>query len=62
MYQVKHESKGEMGEFDIGAYNQEVYAAQLRREFLQMLRENSADYHSSRFSRRIPAGWRRMRR
>ena len=24
MYQVKHESKGEMGEFDIGAYNQEV--------------------------------------
>ena len=45
MYQVKHESKGEMGEFDIGAYNQEVYAAQLRREFLQMLRENSADYH-----------------
>ena len=45
MYQVKHESKGEMGEFDIGAYNQEVYAAQLRREFLQMLRENSAGYH-----------------
>ena len=45
MYQVKHEAKGEMGEFDIGAYNQEVYAAQLRREFLQMLRENSADYH-----------------
>ena len=45
MYQVKHESKGEMGEFDIGAYNQEVYAAQLRKEFLQMLRENSADYH-----------------
>ena len=43
MYQVKHEAKGEMGEFDIGAYNQEVYAAQLRREFLQMLRENSAD-------------------
>ena len=27
MYQVKHEAKGEMGEFDIGAYNQEVYAA-----------------------------------
>lgn len=45
MYQVKHEAKGAMGEFDIGAYNQEVYAAQLRREFLQMLRENSADYH-----------------
>ena len=45
MYQVKHESKGAMGEFDIGAYNQEVYAAQLRREFLQMLRENSAGYH-----------------
>ena len=45
MYQVKHESKGEMGEFDIGAYNQEVYAAQLRREFLQMLRESSASYH-----------------
>ena len=45
MYQVKHESKGEMGEFDIGAYNQEVYAAQLRREFLQMLRESSAGYH-----------------
>ena len=45
MYQVKHEAKGAMGEFDIGAYNQEVYAAQLRREFLQMLRENSAGYH-----------------
>lgn len=45
MYQVKHEAKGAMGEFDIGAYNQEVYAAQLRREFLQMLRESSADYH-----------------
>ena len=45
MYQVKHETKGAMGEFDIGAYNQEAYAAQLRSEFLQMLRESSANYH-----------------
>ena len=44
MYQVKVSPKTD-GEFDIGAYNQEVYAAQLLREFLQMLRESSADYH-----------------
>lgn len=45
MYQVKHAEKGAMGEFDIGAYNQEAYAAQLRSEFLQVLREGSVNYH-----------------
>ncbi len=45
MYQVKHAEKGAMGEFDIGAYNQEAYAAQLRSEFLQVLRESSVNYH-----------------
>ena len=51
-----------MGEFDIGAYNQEVYAAQLRREFLQMLRESSASYHFQPIFSAHTAGWRRMRR
>ncbi len=45
MYQVKHAEKGAMGEFDIGAYNQEAYAVQLRSEFLQMVRESSVNYH-----------------
>ncbi len=45
MYQVKRATKGTMGEFDIGVYNQEVYTAQLRSEFLQMLRDSSVNYH-----------------
>ena len=56
MYQVKHESKGEMGEFDIGAYNQEVYAAQLRRESCRCCVRTAQATIFSRFSRRIPAG------
>ncbi len=27
MYQVKHSTKGQMKDFDIGVYNQEAYAA-----------------------------------
>ena len=45
MYQVKRSTKGVMCEFDIGAYNQEAYETQLRSEFLQMLRNDSVNYH-----------------
>ena len=45
MYQVKHSHKGEMQEFDIGMYNQEAYAVQVRNEFEQMLKEQAVNYH-----------------
>lgn len=45
MYQVKHSHKGEMQEFDIGMYNQEAYAVQVRNEFEQMLKDQAVNYH-----------------
>ena len=39
MYQVKQSHKGHTGDFDIGVYHREEYAAQTQREFEQLLRE-----------------------
>lgn len=45
LYQVKRMRKGEIFEFDIGAYNREAYYAQLRQEFLSMLETDGVSYH-----------------
>lgn len=44
LYQVKRSTKGRLEEFDIGAYNQEQYAAQVRREFQQLVAESNVYY------------------
>lgn len=45
LYQVKRQRKGEIREFDIGAYNREAYYAQLRQEFTALLENDSVFYH-----------------
>ena len=45
MYQVKQSHKGRMGDFDIGVYHREEYAAQTQREFMQMLKEELVHYY-----------------
>ena len=45
MYQVKQSRKGQVGDFDIGVYHREEYAAQTQREFLQLLREEQVYYY-----------------
>lgn len=45
MYQVKHSVKGRMQDFDIGVYNQEVYAERTRREFQQLIGEERVRYY-----------------
>lgn len=45
LYQVKRQRKGEIREFDIGAYNREAYCAQLRQEFTTLLENDSVFYH-----------------
>lgn len=45
LYQVKRQRKGEIREFDIGAYNREAYYAQLRQEFTALLENSSVFYH-----------------
>ncbi|MDO5136607.1 MAG: EAL domain-containing protein [Eubacteriales bacterium] len=45
MYQVKRSHKGEMGDFDLGAYNQEAYQNQSKREFHQLLSHELLTYH-----------------
>ena len=45
LYQVKRQRKGEIREFDIGAYNREAYYAQLRQEFSALLENSSVFYH-----------------
>ena len=45
MYQIKQSHKGRMGDFDIGVYHREEYAAQTQREFEQMLREELVTYY-----------------
>lgn len=45
LYQVKRQRKGEIREFDIGAYNREAYYAQLRQEFTTLLENDSVFYH-----------------
>ena len=45
MYQVKQSRKGQVGDFDIGVYHREEYAAQTQREFLQLLQEEQVYYY-----------------
>ena len=45
MYQVKQSRKGQVGDFDIGVYHREEYAAQTQREFLELLREEQVYYY-----------------
>ena len=45
MYQVKQSHKGHTGDFDIGVYHREEYAAQTQREFEQLLREELVTYY-----------------
>ena len=45
MYQVKHSTKGQMKDFDVGVYNQEAYIARTRREFQQLISEERVHYH-----------------
>ena len=45
MYQVKHSTKGQMKDFDIGVYNQEAYIARTRREFQQLIGEARVYYY-----------------
>ena len=42
---MKRQRKGEIREFDIGAYNREAYYAQLRQEFTALLENSSVFYH-----------------
>lgn len=45
MYQVKRGHKNDMQTFDVGAYNRDIYDAQQRKEFHQMLAEGAVTYH-----------------
>lgn len=45
MYQVKRGHKNDMRTFDVGAYNRDIYDAQQRKEFHQMLAEGAVTYH-----------------
>ena len=45
MYQVKHSTKGQMKDFDIGVYNREAYIARTRREFHQLISEERMYYY-----------------
>ena len=44
MYQVKHSTKGEIGDFDIGAYHSEEYISQNRRELTELLEREEVEY------------------
>lgn len=45
MYQVKKSHKGELGDFDLGAYNQDAYQNQSKREFHQLISHELLTYH-----------------
>lgn len=45
MYQVKHTDKGQLGEFDLAVYNQELYVTQSRNEFHRLINEELVSYH-----------------
>lgn len=45
MYQVKHSKKGQLCEFDLGTYNNEIYTIQSKKEFEQLIREELIHYH-----------------
>ena len=45
MYQVKHTEKGQLGEFDLAVYNQDLYVTQSRNEFRRLISEELVRYH-----------------
>ncbi|MGC4019626.1 MAG: EAL domain-containing protein [Muricomes sp.] len=45
MYQVKHSSKGEISDFDIGAYYSEEYISQNRRELSELIEYEKLEYY-----------------
>ena len=45
MYQVKRGHKNDMRTFDVGEYNRDIFDAQQRKEFHQMLAERAVTYH-----------------
>lgn len=44
MYQIKHSTKGTLGNFDLGAYHSEEYVLQSRRELTEMLESEKLEY------------------
>ena len=45
MYQVKHSTKGEISDFDLGAYHSEEYISQNRRELTELLEREKVEYY-----------------
>ena len=45
MYQVKHTEKGQLGEFDLAVYSQDLYVTQSRNEFRRLISEELVRYH-----------------
>lgn len=45
MYQVKHSTKGKIGNFDISAYHSEEYISQNRRELTELLEREMIEYY-----------------
>lgn len=45
MYQVKHSTKGEISDFDLGAYHSEEYISQNRRELSELLEREKVEYY-----------------
>lgn len=45
MYQVKHSSKGQFCEFDLGVYNQSEYHLLMQREFRQLIADERVVFH-----------------
>ncbi|PWJ52338.1 EAL domain-containing protein [Faecalicatena contorta] len=45
MYQVKHSTKGEISDFDIGAYHSEEYISQNRRELSELIEKEKVEYY-----------------
>lgn len=45
MYQVKHSTKGKIGNFDIGAYHSEEFISQNRRELTELLEREEVEYY-----------------
>lgn len=44
MYQIKHSTKGEIGNFDLGAYHSEEYISQNRRELTELIEREEVEY------------------
>lgn len=45
MYQVKHSTKGALGNFDLGAYHSEEYILQSKRELVELLHDKKVEFY-----------------